>query len=180
MALAALAVACDYGDALRSDPAAWDPAHGATKRPDDSNGPPVAACDEVPALDLTLERSTESTRSHAGGQPCLEGCHEAGGQARLAFAAAGTLYRRQGERAAAQAGRSVQGVGGTELSADVCGNVYAVLSVLVSPVQRTQPWVNDPTFRRMEKSLSREARAGDCNRSGCHDFSGRLNSGIYF
>ncbi len=80
----------------------------------------------------------------------------------------------------AEAGREVRGVGGSVLQLDACGNFYALKAALKSETKSTQPWLKDPTFRHMEKPLLRVARPGDCNQSGCHDFSGRLNSGIYF
>jgi hypothetical protein len=124
--------------------------------------------------------SDATSASHRAGEPCLEGCHEPGGSARLAFVAAGTAYEKQGERSPARAGRVVQGIGGTALVVDACGNFYALPGALAAGPGRTQPWLKDPTFRRMEKPLTRESRPGDCNQSGCHDFSSRLSLGIYF
>ena len=125
-------------------------------------------------------QSSPERGSHRAGEPCLEGCHEPGGNAALAFAAAGTAYRAQGQQLVAEAGREVRGVGGSVLQLDACGNFYAIKAALKAAPNSTQPWLKAPTFRHMEKPLLRVARAGDCNQSGCHDFSGRLNSGIYF
>lgn len=183
----ALLGACDWSDALRSDPNAWSPAQGprpSTETPPAEGGQTGAeqpsGCDAEPPFDPSLRLSAADTLSHRAGEACLEGCHEAGGSAQLVLAAAGTAYRRQGERALAEAGRVIQGVGGSELSIDACGNFYAVEGALTASVARTQPWVKEPTFRRMEKPLLRVSRPGDCNQSGCHDFSSRLSTGIYF
>ena len=187
LALAALP-SCGWSDALDSDPKAWNPERLAVAEPAPSSSgeagapavPVPASCDDEPPLQLVLERSAPGESSHRVGEPCLAGCHEAGGSARLAFAAAGSAYQAQGSRVVASPGSVVQGIGGTALQVDACGNFYAIAESLKTAPQQTQPWVRSPTFRRMEKSLAKDSKAGDCNQSGCHDFSGRLNAGIYF
>lgn len=185
---------CSWGDALDSDASAWNPPErraelSATPLPGvggeasgtagNNSGVP-ADCATTPELDLALRQSMPSHASHRAGEPCLKGCHEAGGTAKLTLAAAGTAYDVQGERSVAEAGRQVRGIGGSVLEVDACGNFYAIADVLRTAPESTQPWVKEPTFRRMEKPLLRVARPGDCNQSMCHDFSGRLNAGIYF
>jgi hypothetical protein len=180
--------ACNWGNALDSDPTAWNPPAGlvsatSSAEPDASAielPPEPTDCSTLPELDLKLKASTASLRSHRSSEPCLASCHEPGGTAKLAFAAAGSAYTAQGKRSPAQAGKVIESVGGSRLIVDSCGNFYAVESALRSSVKNTQPWLQEPTFHRMEKPLARASRAGDCNQSGCHDFSGRLNSGIYF
>jgi len=178
---------CSWGSALDSDPTAWDPPAGLVSaqpsaQPDAAidQPPDVPDCSALPELDLALKLSAASVLSHRSSEPCLSGCHEPGGTAKLAFAAAGSAYAAQGQRRPAQAGKIIESIGGTRLTVDACGNFYAIAPALKSAVQNTQPWLKDPTFHRMEKPLARAARAGDCNQAGCHDFSGRLNSGVYF
>ncbi len=182
-----LVAACDWSDELRSDPSSWSPTRG---QPPEPVNPPSeggqagaetpSACSEEPPFDLGLLSSAANGVSHRAGEPCLEGCHEPGGAARLVLAAGGTAYRTQADRVVSEGGRKIQGIGGTALTIDACGNFYAVEAALTASVARTQPWVKEPTFRRMEKPLLRVTRPGDCNQSGCHDFSSRLNTGIYF
>lgn len=175
---------CDWSDALDSDPSTWNPPAVRLTAPVEPGaaGAPAAfaGCDQELPPEVSGSTSQAASISHRAGEPCLQGCHEPGGSARRAFAAAGTAHESEGERRPARAGRVIQGVGGTALTVDACGNFYALAEALVAGPGRTQPWVKDPTFRRMEKPLTREARPGDCNQSGCHDFSGRLNAGIYF
>jgi hypothetical protein len=184
--LSLTALSCAWSDALDSDPKAWNPEKLAVAEPapspsGDAGAPAVpASCDDEPPLQLALEQSAPGESSHRVGEPCLAGCHEPGGSARLAFAAAGSAYQAQGSRVAASPGSVVQGIGGTALPVDACGNFYAIAESLKTAPQQTQPWVRSPTFHRMEKSLAKNSKAGDCNQSGCHDFSGRLNAGIYF
>lgn len=180
--------ACGWGMDLDSDPASWSPL--ATDA--GSNAPIVDGsaegtgaavppeCDQEPAFEPGLTQSSATVFSHLAGQPCLEKCHEAGGTARLAFAVGGTIHQRQGQRAVVTAGGTVQSVAGTTLVLDRCGNFYAVQAVLATSPQLTQPFVQNPTLRRMEKPLFRESHAGSCNRVGCHDFSSSSRSGIYY
>lgn len=181
---ALLSAGCDLSEALNSDPAAWNPPPGRVSAPVSPGAAGATAevegCDQQSPPTWSGTASAATTVSHRSGEPCLEGCHEPGGSARLAFAVAGTAHEGQGERQPARAGRLVQGVGGTVLTVDICGNFYALEEALAVAPGRTQPWVKDPTFRRMEKPLTREARPGDCNQSGCHDFSSKLSVGIYF
>jgi hypothetical protein len=189
-ASALLAVAaCDWSHALDSDPQAWSPA--ATPQGDPRAPTPVdrdaeadvvvpGACNGEPPFDPELKQSSAGAISHRAGQPCLEGCHEAGGSARSVLAVGGTIHRAEGERVPVAGGGTVNSVGGTTLNVDQCGNFYAVASALRSPPQLTQPFVQNPILRRMEKPLFREAYAGSCNRAGCHDFSSSSKSGIYY
>jgi hypothetical protein len=124
--------------------------------------------------------SSRATFSHRPGQPCLEGCHEEGGSAELAFAAAGTLYASEDSRTLAKPGKRVFGVAGTTLAVDRCGNFYATREKLPASVRTTQPYVLETTLRKMEKSMNLIAGAGDCNKSGCHDFSKSGTSGIFY
>ena len=172
--------ACAWGNALDSNPSAWDPPESAVSASSDGEAStPVSACSAEPARDLTVAQSRPAAASHRAGEACLGGCHEAGGSAALAFRAAGTLYRAQGDHTTAGPDHTVQGVGGTSLVTDQCGNFYAVDSALENSPNQTQPWLEDPTFRRMDKPLARVAHAGDCNQAGCHDFSTRTNAGIF-
>jgi hypothetical protein len=179
--------ACSYDNALRSDPKAWAPA----KIESPANAGPDAAptvtpdaalvdCSQEPLFDPDLRQSSESTLSHRAGESCLGGCHEAGGAAQLAFAAAGTIYRALGSPLVALAGDTIDGVGGTRLTIDLCGNFYAVEEALAFPVRRTQPWVENPTFRRMDQLMSRVSNPGDCAQSKCHDLGEGKNSAIYY
>lgn len=179
-ALAAAATGCDLAPVADADPAAWDPAAIDSGEPGDAGKEaPGPGCDVEPDFDDALTASTATTPSHLAGQPCLEGCHEAGGAARKIFAAAGTVYRSQRSRSVAHAGE-VHGVGGTTLIVDRCGNFYAVDGALTLDPTRTQPFVQNPTLHRMDKSLYRVPRAGSCNQASCHDFSSRLRWGVYF
>jgi hypothetical protein len=175
---------CGWSDALNSDPAAWAPSatsDTAPLEPGTAGAAPVAdECEAESPPSLHGAASTSTTVSHRAGEPWLQGCHEPGGSARSSFAAAGTAHERQGVRSPARGGRVVQGIGGTALVVDACGNFYARAEALAASPARTQPWLKDPTFRRMEKPLTRQPRAGDCNQSGCHDFSSRVSVGIYF
>jgi hypothetical protein len=183
-----LLAACAWGEALDSNPSAWHPAEVKIESPLPQPSADEAGAEPAPAADCTgtppyqhdLRRSTSEGLSHRASEPCLAGCHEPGGTAQLAFAAAGSAYSAQGVRMAASPGNLVRGVGGTELEVDACGNFYAIADALTTNVRNTQPWVKGASFHRMEKPLAKNARAGDCNQSGCHDFSGRLNSGIYY
>lgn len=176
--LALFLAGCAADASLTSDPGAWSPRRGALAIQDGA-APLPPGCDEPPAVDPSRERSRAGGPSHLPGQPCLEGCHEPGGTATRAFAAAGTVYREQGRRELASSG-SVGGVGGTTLAVDACGNFWAVAGALEASANTTQPFVREPTFRKMERAMNRTADAGDCNRSGCHDFGSTLRSGIYF
>lgn len=179
-------VACDWSRPLPSDPAAWSPASSpiddaSTGSNDDDAGPSLPEeCNTDPPFDPHLTQSVASGISHRSSEPCLEACHEAGGSARSVFAVAGTVHRAQGERTPVATGGTIHSVAGTTLTLDRCGNFYAVASVLVSAPQSTQPFVQNPTLRRMEKPLVREPSAGSCNRATCHDFSSSSKSGIYF
>lgn len=181
-ALAALALsACKLGSEFDSDPSYWAP-NDIAGVPDASMNdfePPIAGCDVEPVYDSALTQSQPDAQSHLAGQPCLEGCHEADGAARKTFSAAGTIFRAQGSRSLARSG-AVHGIGGTTLSVDRCGNFYAIREALVTNVDRTQPFVQNPTLHRMDKSLYRVPRAGSCNQATCHDFSSRQRWGVYF
>ncbi|HEX4339716.1 MAG TPA: hypothetical protein VH062_27600 [Polyangiaceae bacterium] len=177
---------CGLGAELPSDPAAYDPplavaSVGASEADAavavlDGGG---AGCDEEPPFDAELTVSSAHARSHLAGQPCLEGCHAAGGTAMKVFAAAGTVHGSSTSRAVARSG-SVQNVGGTSLAVDGCGNVYATLDALATDPRLTQPFVQSPSLHRMDKPLSRQPFAGSCNQSGCHDFGSALRWGVYF
>jgi hypothetical protein len=182
-------IACDWGRALDSDPEAWSPAvtvgESAPSGPDANGdaGAEVAIpeeCNAEPPFDAALTQSVASAISHRPSEPCLEKCHEAGGTARSVFAVAGTVHRAQGQRAPVATGGTIHSVAGTTLTLDRCGNFYAVRSVLAVEPQLTQPFVQNPTLRRMEKPLVREQAAGSCNRATCHDFSSSSKSGIYY
>jgi hypothetical protein len=134
----------------------------------------------LPGVDLTLKTSTASHVSHVPGAACLKGCHaQEGGEAKTRFSAAGTIYRSQTSRDFAPLSGSVQGVGGTSLEIDRCGNFYAVIGALKTAIDATQPFVQNPTVHRMEKSLINQANPGSCNQVACHDFSRTLNWGVY-
>jgi hypothetical protein len=175
---------CDWSPAFSSDPAFWEPPASTEPSIDaaaavDGGAQEALSCDEVPPYDASLVTSKAGGSSHGAGQPCLEGCHESGGSARLTFAAGGTAYRSQTSREVARGGE-VHGIGGTTLAVDGCGNFYATPGALKAGPQATQPFVQNPTFRRMDKPLFRQAGAGSCNQSGCHDFGGKLRWGVYF
>jgi hypothetical protein len=185
LAVSFVLVGCEWSPALTSDPAFWDPPR--TGEPLDGSPRPVGdaaaivdpACRGEPRYDAALLTSSATASSHRPGESCLKGCHETGGSAKAVFAAAGTVYQSQRSREVATSG-VVQSVGGTALAVDRCGNIYAVASALKTGVQLTQPFVQNPTFHRMDKSLYRVTNAGSCNQSDCHDFSGKLRWGVYF
>jgi hypothetical protein len=139
-----------------------------------------AECNVEPPYDASLTQSLASAISHRPSEPCLENCHEAGGSARTVFAVAGTVHRAQGQRVPVARGGTIHSVAATTLTLDRCGNFYAVASALTTQPQLTQPFVQNPTLRRMEKPLVREQAAGSCNRATCHDFSSSSKSGIYY
>ena len=182
-------IACDWSRELDSDPQAWSPATMASEhsksgpsedRDAESEGGIPEACNGEPPFDPSLTQSVSGAISHRPSQPCLEKCHEAGGTARSVFAVAGTVHRAQGEPVPVATGGTIHSVAGTTLTLDRCGNFYAVASTLATQPQLTQPFVQNPTLRRMEKPLVREQSAGSCNRASCHDFSSSSKSGIYF
>jgi hypothetical protein len=193
--IAALA-ACSWGRALDSDPSAWSP--GAAPEPDAASAPETSPwdasratdaepdaefkpnCTDEPPYDPSVTSSTPARGSHRAGEPCLTGCHEQGGTARLTFAAAGTIYRSQTSRDVAPPGGAVHQIGSTTLTLDGCGNFYAIASALATGPNQTQPFVQNPTLRRMDKILFRQSHPGDCNQSGCHDFSRPVNWGIFY
>ena len=192
LALSGAVVACDWTRALESDPEAWAPATtvaGSSEMtsPDDagpggSPGPGDAdtttpGCAEEPPYEPSLRQSSPTAISHRASERCLEGCHEAGGNARLIFAVAGTVHRADGDRTPVTTGGTIHAVAGTTLTLDRCGNFYAVASVLATQPQLTQPFVQNPTLHRMEKPLVREKSAGSCNQTSCHDFSSSSKSG---
>lgn len=176
---------CGFGDALDSNPEAWDPPASTAQASGGSAGAPPRElppeCDDPqPSAPPGAEQSGPELLSHLPGSACLEGCHEPGGSARSAFDAAGTVYVSEGSMQVASPGGSVQGVGGSVLSLDRCGNFWARPAVLATEPRFTQPFVANPTLRRMQKPLIRVPSPGDCNQSGCHDFSGRQKLGIYY
>jgi hypothetical protein len=189
IAVGAICGACDWATKLESDPAAWSPPR-ATRAEVPEDGPSVDAaspadaphveCQAEPAFDPSLRTSRGGAGSHRAGEPCLEACHVSGGSARLVFAAAGTVYRSQTSRAVASGGGAVHGIGGSRIDLDACGNFYAVAEALAAGPNATQPFVQNPTFHRMDKALFREPSPGDCNQADCHDFSSRTRWGIYF
>jgi hypothetical protein len=175
--------ACNGSPAFESDPSYWNPL---STGPDGSFDPQSdggvvvdPACLTEPSFDANIVLSTPGAISHLSGQPCLEGCHETGGEARSAFAVGGTVFRSQTSRVVAESG-FVDGVGGTKLEVDACGNVYAKESELRTKLSGTNPSVKAPTFRKMDKTLRGVENPGSCNQGGCHDFSSRLRWGIYF
>ena len=200
---------CDWSPALSSDPAFWAPAMSAATSSADatvgfdagSHGAPDAgrhgasdagsdgasdagshvkpSCTDTPEYDPTLSTSKAGAFSHSAGQPCLEGCHESGGSARLAFAAGGTVHKSQTSHEVAKSG-FVYNVGRTTLAVDACGNVYATAEALKAGPQSSQPYVRNPAFHLMDKSLASQKDPGSCNQSGCHDFGTKLRWGIYF
>lgn len=179
LALVSLGVtACNGSPVESSDPNYWVPlASGAGGSSEPSDGGVVVdpKCLEEPPYDARVVMSSPGALSHASGQPCLEGCHESGGEARSVFAVGGTVFRSQTSRVVAESG--FVNVGGTELQVDACGNIYAKESELVTKLTSTQP--STSTFRRMDKPLRNVENPGSCNQSSCHDFSSRLRWGIY-
>jgi hypothetical protein len=175
--------ACNGSPAFESDPSYWNPLStdpdGAFDPQGDGGVVVDPACLTDPAFDASIVVSSPGAISHRSGQPCLEGCHEAGGEARSAFAVGGTVFRSQTSRVVAEGG-FVANVGGTRLEVDACGNVYAKESELLTKLSSTNPNVSTPTYRRMDRTLSRVERPGSCNQSGCHDFSSKRRWGIYF
>lgn len=202
-ALCAICVtACPWSDRLDSEPSAWSPppqplgqtapasladdagpvAEGGANANDGGVRAEAGAvdCDDDPPFDSALQASMASGQSHRAGQACLTGCHEQGGSAQLVLAAAGTIYRSQGSHDVAGAGGTVQQVGNTTLTLDGCGNFYAVSGALATGPNQTQPVVQNPALHQMLKILYRESQPGNCNQSGCHDFSSSANLGIYY
>jgi hypothetical protein len=179
--------ACANSSAFDSDPEAFSPP-SLPRTPADSavpvdvpDGAAEPDCSADPAWSATTKQSASDGVSHRKGEACLEGCHQPSGKARTVFAAGGTTYRAETSREVAGAGNVVYNVGGTALTVDRCGNFYAIPEALRTKVRATQPYVQGPTFRKMEKPINlRDTDVGDCNQSGCHDFSTRTNWGIYF
>jgi hypothetical protein len=183
LAFSAAGVACSGGPASTSDPNSWNPlstrVDGSSESPEGGGVVFDPACLAEPPFDPSVVASRPGAISHLSGQPCLEGCHEPGGEARSAFAVGGTVFRSQTSRVVAQSG-FVDGVGGTKLEVDACGNIYAKASELRTKLTATSPFVTVPAFRRMDKTLRGAENPGSCNQAGCHDFSSRLRWGIYF
>jgi hypothetical protein len=174
--------ACNGSPAYESDPSYWNPLStgpdGSTEPSSDGGIVVDPACLADPSFDATMVVSIPGAVSHLSGKPCLEGCHEVGGEALSVFAVGGTVFRSQTSRVVAERG-FVERVGGTKLAVDACGNIYAKESELLTKLSGTNPVVTTPTYRRMDRTLSGVERPGSCNQSGCHDFSsGRW--GIYF
>ena len=174
---------CGFTPDLDSDPAAWSPARLAVSAGDAGNGARDASIPEGCSMDPpfleALTTSSAKSLSHRSDQPCLEGCHEAGGSARKTLAVGGTIHVSESSRQVATGG-TVHGVGGTTLTVDPCGNIYATSDALKGDPQLTEPFVQNPTLHRMDKSLYRIKDPGSCNQSGCHDFGSTLRWGIYF
>jgi hypothetical protein len=172
---------CGYDAALESDPNAWRPAaHGPLLGLGGAAGHVDERCAGDPEHDPGLVVSSASALSHRPGEACLGACHGADGEAQTTFEAAGTAYATEGSRVLAGVGRAIHAVGGTRLVVDRCGNFYAVRSRMQARPTSTQPFVNDPTLRKMERAMNRTKDAGNCNQSGCHDFSEKGTSGIFF
>jgi len=192
--LACALFGCEWSTDLQSDPASWTPARSDQSEIDVTDAAegldgldPACRTGKSPPQDLTLRTSTATGLSHLSGGTCLEGCHAPEGEAATKFIAAGSVYRSQTSRAFAAAGGIVQGVGGTSLTVDRCGNIYAVIGSLENGIDQTQPFVQSPTVHRMEKSLAHQnnpgiemVNLGSCNQSNCHDFSSKLKWGVYF
>jgi len=192
--LACALFGCEWSAELQSDPASWTPDRVDVFAPDADESPrndidPACYSGVQPALDPTLQTSTATRLSHLSGVTCLEGCHAEGGEAHTTFAAAGTVYRSQTSRVFVGAGGVVHNVGGTDLPVDRCGNFYAVRGALKNGLEQTQPFVQNPTVHRMEKSLAQQnnfamgaviENLGSCNHGDCHDFSSKLKWGIYY
>jgi hypothetical protein len=172
---------CDWSQELSSDPSFWSPpAIEVTTDGSSDPDPTDPLCNDEPPFDPNLRQSIATGLSHRAGEPCLEGCHDANGNARAKLAVGGTIYQSQTSHSVAKAGGTVHGVGSTTLTLDRCGNFYAIAGALNAAVNLTQPLVQNPTLRKMEKLLLREKNPGSCNRTSCHDFSGKLNWGIYY
>jgi len=176
-----LVCACSVGSEFDSNPSAWSPTDlaGVADASAGAFEPPIPGCDVEPPFAPDLVASKSQGQSHRASEPCLEGCHEAGGKAQKIFGAAGTIYRAQGSRSFARSGE-VNGIGSTTLHVDGCGNFYSVPAALNAGVDRTQPYVQNPALHRMDKSLYRIPHAGSCNQLMCHDFSSRERWGVYF
>ena len=173
----------DFRPDLSSDPSAWTPEKlaggaGAVEDGGDSDAA-LPGCTDDPPFDATLTESSPTTSSHRSDQPCLQGCHTAGGSAKKIFAAAGTIHVSSTSRRVARSG-TVHSVGGSTLTVDRCGNIYATADSLATDPQFTEPFVQNPTLHRMDKALYRVAFAGSCNQTHCHDFGGTLRWGVYF
>ncbi|HVU00675.1 MAG TPA: hypothetical protein VHE30_02955, partial [Polyangiaceae bacterium] len=146
----------------------------------DAEVPVPAGCDETPPFDPALTVSVAGGASHLSGKPCLEGCHQEGGEAKTVFVAGGTVYLSQTSRETASSGE-VHNVGGATLTVDRCGNIYAALGSIARDPKLTQPYVLRPTYHLMDKSLLHQKNPGSCNQSNCHDFGpSRLRWGVYF
>lgn len=129
--------------------------------------PPAILCQDAPAHDPALARSSAAAVSHAAGADCLA-CHTAGGGARTAFLVAGTIYAAGDRRELAAAGSAIDDVGQTTLRVDACGNIYAVAAALNGVLAASQPRAGATTMRISTDQPGR--RMGGCNAAGCHDF----------
>ena len=137
---------------------------------------PSDPCSHAPSDESALASSSATARSHLAGEACLT-CHGPGGDAKTAFAAAGTAYERASSRALAAAGSMIGGVGQTTLVVDACGNFYATASALNGAIGASQPATGTGS-RTMSLSMNRPTpNMGDCNTGGCHDFFG--TSGVF-
>lgn len=174
---------CSFTPGLDSDPAAWNPERLAVTAGDSGGAADAAAlpvaCNMDPPFVADMKTSSAKSLSHRSDQPCLEGCHVAGGTAKKTLAVGGTIHVSQTSREVATSG-TVHGVGGTTLTVDRCGNIYATADALKGDPQLTEPFVQNPTLHRMDKSLYRIKNPGSCNQSSCHDFGSKLRWGIYF
>jgi len=140
------------------------------------SGAPSDPCSHAPSNESTLPSSSATSQSHLAGQACLT-CHGPGGDARTAFAAAGTAYESAASRTLAAAGRTIDNVGQTTLLVDACGNFYAIAAALNGAIGASQP-ATGPGARTMSLSMNRPTpNMGDCNTGGCHDFFG--TSGVF-
>jgi hypothetical protein len=179
--LTLLLAGCGLQSELEGDPAHWAP----EKLPSNTGDaaaeiePPIEGCDVEPPYNPELRVSATDAPSHLADSPCLEGCHQRGGTAKLVLAVGGTVHVSQNSRRVARSGE-VHGVGGTSLSVDRCGNFYAVAAALSQDPKFSKPYVQNPRLHRMEKSLFRTGNAGSCNQTNCHDFGSKLRWGIYF
>jgi hypothetical protein len=139
------------------------------------------SCDGDPPYDPALMASGSTSPSHRAGEACLTSCHATGGTARLTFVAAGTVYQSWTSRTVVAAGNTIDNIGSTTVTIDPCGNFYAIAAALTTGIALSQPYVQSPTLRKMDRPMTEpDKNMGDCNQSGCHDLSSRSNWGIFY
>ncbi|MDH4200732.1 MAG: hypothetical protein OEV66_10170 [Spirochaetia bacterium] len=136
-----------------------------------SGGSTNTACSNTPNYDATLTASSSTSVSHNAGKDCMS-CHN-GSKAKTTWAAAGTMAASINGTTWASAGSTITNVSSTNytLTVDTCGNFYATNAFIGT--LRTGAGTPTAPGGTMKATSFNNDTDGSCNRSGCHDNTGR-------